>query len=134
MGLESLDRPLCLVAPVLPRGDEFICHAIALDACFHCRGAFVVEYLFFKSQTCCFHSIDNFLVLVYPDLFPFCPDLHRFRKDVVCIKVDGHHIVAIASLECVGESARLVGVDFIGEVHHANEYVVKFGGRERLVR
>ncbi len=123
MGLESLDRPLCLVAPVLPRGDEFICHAIALDACFHCRGAFVVEY-----------SIDNFLVLVYPDLFPFCPDLHRFRKDVVCIKVDGHHIAAIASLECVGESARLVGVDFIGEVHHANEYVVKFGGRERLVR
>jgi hypothetical protein len=27
-------------------------------------------------------------------------------------------------LGCVGESTHLVGVDFIGEVHHANEYVV----------
>jgi len=33
-----------------------------------------------------------------------------------------------------GGSTRLVGVGFIGEVHHANEYVVEFGGRERLVR
>jgi hypothetical protein len=31
-------------------------------------------------------------------------------------------------LGCVGESACLVSVDFIGEVHHANEYVVEFGG------
>ena len=45
MGLEGLDRPLCLVAPVLPRGNKFICYAVALDAC-HCHRAFVVEYMF----------------------------------------------------------------------------------------
>ena len=130
MGLERLDCPLCLVAPVLPRGDEFICRAIALDACFHLRGAFVVEYLFLKSQSCCFHSNDD--SLMYPDHFSFCPVLHSFRKDVVFIEVDGHHNVAVASLGCVGESTRLVCVDFIGEVHYANKYVGKFGGREWL--
>ncbi len=88
--------------------------------------------MFFNSQSCCFHSIDYFWV--HPDHFSFRPVLHRFGKDVVCIEVDGHHNVAVASLGCVGESARLVGVDFIGDVHHANEYVVNFGGRERLVR
>jgi hypothetical protein len=66
--------------------------------------------------------------LVHPDHFPFRPVLHRFRKNVVCIEVDVHHNVAVALLGCVGESACLVSVDFIGEVHHANEYVVEFGG------
>ncbi len=72
--------------------------------------------------------------LVYPDHFPFCPVLRRFHKDVICIEVDGHHDVAVASLGCMGESTRLVGVDFVSEVHHADKYVVEFGGRERLER
>jgi hypothetical protein len=99
---------------------------ISLPWSIHCRGHV------FYSQTCCFHSIDYFLV--HPDHLSFRPVLHRFGKDEVCIKVDGHHNVAVASLGCVGESTRLVGVDFIVEVHHASEYVIEFVGRERLVR
>jgi hypothetical protein len=88
--------------------------------------------MFFNSQSCCFHSIDD--LLVHPDHFTFRPVPRRFHKDVICVEVDGHHNVAVASLGCVGESARLVGVDFFGEVHHANEYVVEFGGREWFER
>ncbi len=64
----------------------------------------------------------------HPDHFSFRPVPHRFRKYVICIEVDCHHYVAVASLWCVGESARLISVDFLGEVHHANENVVEFGG------
>ena len=53
--------------------------------------------------------------------------MHWFNEDVVCVEVDGHHYVPVASLRCEGESSCLVGVDGVGEVIDAEKSFVGFG-------
>ncbi len=53
--------------------------------------------------------------------------MHWFNEDVVCVEVDGHLFVSVASLRCEGECSCLVSVDGVGEVINAGESLVGFG-------
>ncbi len=53
--------------------------------------------------------------------------MHKFNKDVVCIKMDCHHDVSVALLGSEWESPRFVGVNQVGEVLNAEESFVGFG-------
>ncbi len=50
-----------------------------------------------------------------------------FNEDVICVKVDGHHDVPVATLWGEWECTRLVSVDGVGEVFDAEECLVGFG-------
>jgi len=52
---------------------------------------------------------------------------HWFDKDLVCVKVGGHHYVPVSALRCEGESSCLVSVDGFGEIINAVENIVRFG-------
>ncbi len=60
--------------------------------------------------------------------------MHRFNKDVVCIEVDCHHDVSVASLGSELESPSLVGVDRVGEVLNVEEGFVGFGDWDMVER
>ncbi len=53
--------------------------------------------------------------------------MHRFDKDVVCVEMDCHHYVSVATLRSERECPRLVGVNQVGEVLNVEESFVGFG-------
>ncbi len=88
--------------------------------------------MFLESKTCQYHPVNNFLVCPY-HLF-LQPATHRFDKDVVCIEVDYHLDVSVASLGSEWESPCLVGVNRVGEVLNAEESFVGFGDWDMVER
>jgi hypothetical protein len=60
--------------------------------------------------------------------------MHKFNKDVVCIKVDCHHDISVALLGNEWEGPRLVDVNQVGEVLNAEESFVGFGDRDVVER
>ena len=63
--------------------------------------------------------------------FLLWPVAHWFDKNVICIKVDGHHYVPVASLGREGECSGLVGVDGVGEVVDVEESLLGHGDGRR---
>jgi hypothetical protein len=47
--------------------------------------------------------------------------MHRFDKDVVCVKVNCHYDISVASLGSESEGTRLDGVNRVGEVLNVEE-------------
>ena len=68
-----------------------------------------------------------------PYHFLICPIAHWFNEDVICVEVDGHHYVPVASLGCERECSGLIGVDGVGEVVDAEESLMGFGDGGDLV-
>jgi hypothetical protein len=125
MRFESLDCALCLVALVVTRGDQFVLHLLFSDALFEDLQGLVVKCVLLESKTCQSHPVDYFPV--YPYHLFLQPAMHRFDKDVVCIKVDCHHDVSIASLGSEWDRPRLVGVNRVGDILNAEESFLGFG-------
>jgi hypothetical protein len=67
---------------------------------------------------------DHWLVCSYHGAL--CPVLHRFRKNVVCIKVYSHYYVAVALLGGVWESNGLIHVDRFIEIFRLDKDVILF--------
>ncbi len=62
VSFECLDCTLCLVAPGVAWGDQFILHMLFLDALIEGLQGFVIQCVFLESKTCQSHSVDYFLV------------------------------------------------------------------------
>jgi hypothetical protein len=60
--------------------------------------------------------------------------MHRFDKDVFCIKVDCHHDISVALLVSEWEGPLLVSVNQVGEVLYVEESFVGFGEWDEVGR
>ena len=76
------------------------------------------------SQSCHSHSVDY--LLICPHHLFLLPVAHWFNENIICIEVDGHHYVPVASLGHEGECSGLVGVDGVGEVVDAEKSLVGY--------
>ncbi len=56
--------------------------------------------------------------------------MHRFDKYVLCVELDCHHDIYVASLGSEWECPHLVGVNQVEEVLNAEESFVGFGNYE----
>jgi hypothetical protein len=93
---ECLEHILCLVALVIVRVASLYCICYSQMHCLKASEALLLNVCVFESETCQSHSVDYFIVCPY-HLF-LCPAMHRFDKDVVCVKVDCHHDKSVALL------------------------------------
>ena len=125
MHFEGLDGVLRLNLSVVARWHELKLDFLLVDIFFECIGRFVIQRVLFYSQSCHSHSVDYLLICPYHLLL--CPVAHWFNKNIICVKVDGHHYVPDALLGREGECSGLVGVDGVGEVVNAEEGLVGFG-------
>ncbi len=88
--------------------------------------------MLFYSESCYSHPVDYFFVCPYHFLLRAVA--HRFGKYVICIEVDSHHYIPVASLGCEGECSCLIGVDGISEVVDAEKGLVCFGDGKLVER
>jgi len=129
---EGLYGSLCLIVSVIVGGDQFELYLLPADVLLERIRRFVVQRVLFYSQSCHSHPpVDYFLIRPYH--FLLRPIAHWFNEDVICIEVDGHHYVPVASLECERECSGLIGVDGVGEVVNAEESLMGFGDGGDLV-
>ena len=132
MRFEGLDGALRLVSSVVARWHELKLDFLLVDIFFECIGRFVIQRVLFYSQSCHSHSVDYLLICPYHLLLR--PVAHWLDENIICVEVDGHHYVPVASLGREGECSGFVGVDGVGEVIDAEEGLVGFGDRYLVER
>jgi hypothetical protein len=125
MRFEILDGALRLVVSMIARWYQFKLYLLLADVLLERIRCFIVQRVFLYSECCHSHSVDYFLVCSYHSLLR--PIAHWFDEYVICVEVNGHHYIPVASLRCEGECSSLVGVDGVGEVVDAEESLVGFG-------
>jgi hypothetical protein len=106
---ECLHSRLCLVELGVPWGEQFALHLLFMDALFERLQGYVVQCVFLQSEACQSHSVDYLLICL--NHFFLRPALHRFDKDIVYLKADGHHDISVALLGSEEEGSHLVNVD-----------------------
>ena len=131
MRFEGLYGSLCLIASVIAGGDQFELYLLPADVLLERIRRFVIQRVLFYSQSCHSHSVDYSLICPYH--FLLRPIAHWFDEYVICVEVDGHHYVPVASLGCERECSGLVGVDGVSEVVDTEESLMGFGDDGDLV-
>ena len=125
MHFESLDGALCLVASVVARGDQFELYLLLVDVyCLRASDALLSDVCFFIPSPAILILL---IIFRMPLSFPLSCDCALFDQYEICVEVDGHHYIPVASLRCEGKCSRLIGVDGISEVVDAEESLVHFG-------
>ncbi len=109
MRFEGLDGALCLVASMVAWWHQLKLDFLLADILLERLQCFIVQCVFLYPKPCPSHPVDYLLVCPYHLLLR--PIAHWFDKNVICVKMDGHHYVPVASLGGEGECSGLVGVD-----------------------
>ncbi len=106
---KGLDGALRLVAFMVARWHQLKLDFLLADILLECIQGFIVQRVFLYLKPCPSHPVNYTLVCPYHLLLP--PIAHWFDKNVICVKMDGHHYVPVALLGREGECSGLVGVD-----------------------
>jgi len=98
MRFAGLNGALCLVSSVVARWHKLKLDFLLADILLERIRRFVIQCVLFYSQSCHSHSVDYLLICPYHLLLR--PVVHWFDKNIICVEVDGHHNVPVASLVC----------------------------------
>ncbi len=109
MRFEGLDGTLRLVASMVARWHQLKLDFLLADILLERVRGFIVQRVFLYPEPCPSHPVDYLLVCTYHLLL--CLVAHWFDKNVICVKMDGHHYLPVALLRREGECSGLVGVD-----------------------
>ncbi len=109
MQFEGLDGALRLVVSMVAWWHQLKLDFLLADILLEHVQGFIVQCVFLYPEPCPSHPVDYTLICPYHLLLR--PVAHWFEKNVICVKMDGHHYVPVASLGREGECSGLVGVD-----------------------
>ncbi len=93
-------------------GDQSQLHLVEHDGCLHFSWPFVIQNMELGEDANGVELVNQDLVGPYH--FIGSPVLHGFNKNCIAVNFSENHDVLVAAAGFLGESPRLVGVNFLG--------------------